>query len=246
MRILERFLLCLLVWAGCAQSQAKGKSVLDGVYTDAQATRGQAAYGMNCAGCHGEDLYGRAMGPLRGDTFLDRWREDSLNVLFAHIRTRMPADAAGSLTEEAYLDILAYILQVNGFPSGAKELTAEIAGNTQLVGKGGPQPLPSNALVQTVGCLARRGKDWMLIHASEPVRAPHAETTTDDELARARTLPLGSGTLRLQNLDELRPGFSADPWVDHKVQAKGVLIRQSNRDRINVLSLESVSTSCTP
>lgn len=246
MRILQRVALCLMVCGSPAWLQAADITVLDGVFTDVQAKRGEAAYGMNCAGCHGEDLYGRAMGPLRGDHFLDRWREDSLDVLFTHIRTRMPANAAGSLSEAAYLDILAYILQINGFPTGTRELTAAGAASTRLIGKNGPQPLPSNALVQAVGCLTHQGDDWVLIQATEPVRTQDAENTTPEELSRAAALPLGKGTLRLQNLDELRPGFRADPWSGHKVQAKGVLIRQPNRDRINVLSLESVSPACGP
>jgi len=32
------------------------KTVLDGVYTEAQAARGEIAYNRNCAGCHGETL----------------------------------------------------------------------------------------------------------------------------------------------------------------------------------------------
>jgi len=246
MRILRRFTLCLLVCGSSGWPQAAGKTVLDGVFTDAQAKRGEAAYGMSCAGCHGEDLYGRAMGPLRGDHFLDRWREDSLDVLFTHIRTRMPANAAGSLTEAAYLEILAYILQVNGFPAGPQELTAAVVANTKLIGKDGPKPLPSNTLVEVVGCLTHQDDEWMLTHAGEPMRTLDAETTTPEELKRAAALPLGDGTLRLQNLDELRPGFRADPCGGHKVQAKGVLIRQPNRDRVNVLSLESISPECKP
>ena len=246
MRILRRVTLCLMVCGSPAWLQAADITVLDGVFTDVQAKRGESAYGMNCAGCHGEDLYGRAMGPLRGDHFLDRWREDSLDVLFTHIRTRMPANAAGSLSEAAYLDILAYLLQVNGYPAGSRELTAAGVASTRLVGKNGPQPLASNALVQTVGCLTRQGNDWVLIQAAEPVRTQDAENTTPEELSRAAALPLGKGTLRLQNLDELRPGFHPDPWAGRKVQAKGVLIRQPNRDRINVLSLESVSPTCGP
>ncbi|HEY7391215.1 MAG TPA: cytochrome c [Bryobacteraceae bacterium] len=245
MRILRRFTLCLLVCGSSSWSQATGKTVLDGVFTEAQAKRGEAAYAMNCAGCHGEDLSGRAMGPLRGDRFLDRWREDGLDILFTHIRTRMPANAAGSLSEAAYLDILAYVLQVNGYPTGPQELTTAVVANTKLVGKNGPQPLPTNTLVQVVGCLTRQADDWVLIHAGEPVRTRNAENTTPEELKRAAALPLGAGTLRLQNLDEL-PGFRPDPWSGHKVQAKGVLIRQPNRDRINVLSVESASPACMP
>jgi hypothetical protein len=219
---------------------------LDGIYTDAQAKRGGAAYGENCAGCHGEDLYGRAMGPLRGDHFLDRWREDSLNVLFTHIKTKMPANAAGSLSEAAYLDILAYILQVNSFPAGTRELTTGAVANTLLVGKNGPQPLPTNTLVRVVGCMTRGSEDWMVTSASEPLRTQDAEQVTAEGLNIAASQPLGSQTFRLQNLDELRPDFRPELLAGHKVQAKGVLVRQTNRDRINVLSLESVSASCAP
>jgi hypothetical protein len=33
----------------------------------------------------------------------------------------------GSLTAQEYLDILAYLLQSNGYPSGSDELTAAVA-----------------------------------------------------------------------------------------------------------------------
>ena len=219
------------------------RTVLDGVYTDGQAKRGEAAYSMNCAGCHGEDLFGRAMGPLRGEHFLDRWREDGLNVLFTHIRTKMPANAAGSLGEATYLDILAYILQVNAFPAGTRELTADAVAGTLLVGKDGPQPLATNTLVQVVGCMTRNAGEWMLTNAAEPRRTEDAEHSTPDELKDAAGRPLGSHTFRLQNLDEL-PEFHPEQLEGHKLQAKGVLIRQTNRDRINVLSIEQLAATC--
>jgi mono/diheme cytochrome c family protein len=219
------------------------RTVLDGVYTDAQAKRGEAAYGKNCAGCHGEDLFGRAMGPLRGEHFLDRWREESLNVLFTHIRTKMPANAAGSLNEATYVDILAYILQVNMFPAGSRELTADAVGETLLVGKDGPQPLATNALVQVVGCMTRNAGEWMLTDSAEPRRTEDAEHSTPEELKNAASRPLGSRTFRLQNLDELAD-FHPEPLAGHKVQAKGVLVRQTNRDRINVLSVEPLVAVC--
>ncbi|HEV3331036.1 MAG TPA: c-type cytochrome [Bryobacteraceae bacterium] len=223
---------------------ASPKTVLDGIYTTAQATRGDAAYHMSCAGCHGEDLYGRAMGALRGDKFLDRWREDSLDILFTHIRTRMPDRAPGSLSEATYLDILAYILQVNEFPAGSAELTAGVVKDTKLVGKDGSRPLSTNALVQLVGCFNADGKQTgALTRATEPVRTHKPQDATPEELQASAAKPLGTQTFRLQNLDDL-PSFSGASYNGHRVQVKGVLIRGAGNDRINVLSIETVSPDC--
>lgn len=217
-----------------------GQTVLDGVYTTAQADRGEAAYQMNCAGCHGEDLYGRAMGALRGDKFLDRWREDSLNTLFTHIKTRMPDRAPGSLSEAMYLDILSYVLRVNGFPTGQAELTPNVVEKTLLVGKDGPRPLPTNAQVQLIGCF----RSGTLTRATEPVRTRDPLHSTAEELQKSAKRPLGTQTIRLQNLDDL-DGFTSPAYEKHKVQVKGVLIRGgAGNDRVNVLSVESLAPSC--
>src|SRR5271169_2086912 len=89
--------------AALAQA-AKTRTVLDGVYSDAQAARGAALFGAKCAGCHeGADVDGP---PLELDPFVERWREDSLQPLFTFLKTKMPQDAPGSLTEANYLDLL--------------------------------------------------------------------------------------------------------------------------------------------
>jgi S-disulfanyl-L-cysteine oxidoreductase SoxD len=213
-------------------------SVLDGVYTPAQAARGEDAYRTNCTGCHEGN---EPDGPLlTGPTFIDRWREDNLNTLFTHIRTNMPGNRPGSLSENTYLDILAYLLEANGLPPGARELTAEIVGTTQLVDKDGPKPLPTNSTVRIVGCLAQGPTStWILEMAGTPVRVKDIEQSTPQELKDSATIGLGSQTIRLQNVPD-----SADSIKGHKVQAKGVLIRQNNNDRINVTSLETVAPSC--
>ncbi len=218
---------------------AQNKTVLDGVYTDAQASRGESGYGTNCAKCHeGADVDGP---PLSGDPFIDRWREDSLASLFTFIKTNMPRDAAGKLGENVYLDILAYLLQANTFPSCKKELTPDVLGSTLLVGKDGPKPLPTNALVRVAGCFTQGPNgSWTLSRAVEPIRTRDAEKTTPEELKAAAAQPLGTRTFRLQNLDETKP----DTYNGHKVQAKGVLIRQSNNNRINVTSLETIAPGC--
>ena len=94
------------------------RSVLDGVFTEAQVSRGEEAYSSNCSECHdGADVDGP---PLEGTPFVDRWREDNLNVLFTFIKTSMPANKPGDLSDETYLDILAHLLKMNGYPSSTR------------------------------------------------------------------------------------------------------------------------------
>src|SRR5688572_25922801 len=73
-----------------------GKTVLDGVFTSAQADKGEKEYEARCTRCHeGNDPEGPT---LMGRTFIDRWREDNLEELFDYMKDKMPADAAGSLS----------------------------------------------------------------------------------------------------------------------------------------------------
>jgi len=228
-------------------AHGQSKTVLDGAYTESQAVRGEAAYQMSCGGCHGETLDGRAMGALRGQKFLDRWREESLQPLFDHIRTRMPADAAGSLSGNTYLDILAFILKVNTYPAGPMELTADTVAAFKLVGKDGPKPLPSNTLAAVIGCLTRGPEGaWIVGNATEPVRTRNADEITGDEKTRAAGQPFGNQEFQLGNLEDLPPSFNIGMHLGHRIEVKGVLLRRPDKDRINVLALDSVGATCTP
>src|SRR6185503_18276151 len=99
------------------------RGVLDGVYTAAQADRGKANFLTGrCAGCHQIDLSGDRGPTLKGDLFLSHWENGSLNSLFKKISETMPPNSANDTTDDAKIDIVAYLLQQNGFPPGAKEL----------------------------------------------------------------------------------------------------------------------------
>jgi mono/diheme cytochrome c family protein len=225
--------LTLSVCAALAQG-----TVLDGVYTTEQAARGQDAYRDSCRACHeGLDQEGP---DLKGSAFVDRWRGDELSVLFAQIRNNMPGNRPGSLSESTYIDVLAFLLSANGLPAGSKELTTDVIKSVQLVGKDGPKPLPSLTAVRVVGCLTSGpGNTPMLTKASEPVRSRSLNETTPEELRGSAAWPLGTQRFRLQNLPD-----RAAAATGHKVQAKGVLIRQYLNDRINVTSLETVAPTC--
>ncbi len=104
-------------------------SVWDGVFTEAQANRGQVVYPGACGSCHGRRLNGApddpdmvSTPPLARAPFLRSWEGRSLATLFEYTRAKMPQDNPGSMTDEEYIDVVAYILSVSGMPTGDDEL----------------------------------------------------------------------------------------------------------------------------
>ncbi len=100
-----------------------GQSLSDGIYTDEQASRGAQEYAARCASCHSADLRGNSNSPsLIGLSFMFIWEGRSLGELFTKMSTEMPTDQPGSLSQQSYSAILAFILKSNNFPAGDKEL----------------------------------------------------------------------------------------------------------------------------
>jgi len=109
------------------QSQTDG-TVWSGVYTAAQAKRGEAVSNRSCAKCHNADLTGGQDGPsLVGREALDAWSALTLGDLFDRIKTTMPADAPQTLSAQETADILAYVLSLNKCPAGEKDLPSDAA-----------------------------------------------------------------------------------------------------------------------
>src|SRR5262245_39407004 len=46
-----------------------------GMYSEAQAARGERLYETNCSACHGSKLEGKTSVPLSGDVFSSRWAD---------------------------------------------------------------------------------------------------------------------------------------------------------------------------
>jgi S-disulfanyl-L-cysteine oxidoreductase SoxD len=216
------------------------RTVWSGAYTDAQATRGQADYEAHCAGCHQPDLSGY-QDILKGSRFMDDYREASVYRLFDKIKTTMPRGAAGSLSDQSYIDIVSYVLKSNEFPSGPDELTADRMPAIMVTGKSGPEAPPNFSLVQVVGCLTRRESDpsWLLTDTTDPVRAGHPQPTPEEPLADAAK-PLGSSTFSLIVSAAFDPARDAGK----KVEARGFLIRRAGGSRINLTSLQALDSSC--
>ncbi len=154
----------------------------------------------------------------------------------------MPGNTPGSLDERVYADIVAFLLEANGLPPGMRELSPDMVGSIQLVGVAGPQPLPNLTIVRAVGCLSPGANNtWTLVQAAgaHPVRARIVDGTTPEELKVSAVQPLGTQTYPLLSVTERGASYAG-----HKVQVKGVLTRQNTLDRINVMSLESVASTC--
>jgi hypothetical protein len=113
-----------------------------------------------------------------------------------------------------------------------------------LVGKDGPQPLPTSAQVAVGGCLTLDSSDgWLITQASEPVRTLDPFVFSAEEIGQAKDKPLGDQSFRLQGIAEL-PGFNPDALLDNKIQVKGILVRQPRNERVNVFSVQQVGPHC--
>lgn len=115
-------------------------SIRDGVYTEAQAARGRRIYSGACGLCHGRRLNGApddpdmvSTPPLARARFLRVWEGRSLAALLAYTRLTMPEDNPGSLGDEEYVDVVAYMLSMSRMPAGGDELPADARALADIV-----------------------------------------------------------------------------------------------------------------
>ena len=122
------FILGLIAAAGStAHAQTGG-------FTDAQAAAGFTSYRVHCASCHRPDLSGlNEARPLTGVSFMGIWRERTAGQLVAYLSAAMPLapGVPGSLGEQTYVNLAAFILRANGAEPGDEPLTAA---STFLIG----------------------------------------------------------------------------------------------------------------
>jgi len=252
------FALLFAAWVGTAwlmsgtsvRAQDK-KTVWDKVYTAEQATSGQMEYDTNCSGCHVKNLSGRdggGQGPeLAGAAFKKKWNFQNLNQLYTEIKTRMPRQQPASLSAEAYLNIVAYILQANTFPAGEVALTPDsealagilIAESSTATKSTVPKPITTGTLVQVVGCLQNAAGGWMLTQATAPVQTENPDASPAGQLSALAATPAGSGSIRLLGVYS-----SLDEHKGHRMEGKGFIVKDPDGDRLNVVSLEMVASAC--
>ena len=98
-------------------STGKGSSTLAGVYSEKQATRGEAVYQKFCLECHVPTDYS-------GDAFQSKFVGGTAFDMFEQIRSSMPQSDPGSLTKEQYTDLVAYLFSLNELPTRTADMPA--------------------------------------------------------------------------------------------------------------------------
>jgi mono/diheme cytochrome c family protein len=107
-----------------------------GVYTADQAKAGAAIFAAQCSVCHGQKLEGVSGPQLAGSDFMGKWSGQTADDLRDIIATQMPLTNPGSLKPDEVLQVLAYILQQNGYPAGDTALTAPKTKTVKIVKQG--------------------------------------------------------------------------------------------------------------
>ena len=100
-------------------------SAATGVFTAAQAERGREVYDNSCANCHMVSAHS-------GGTFASMWHSRRVSDLYTFLFNAMPLDAPGSLTDQQYADVVAYMLQLNGHPAGKSALKPDTVAMRKL------------------------------------------------------------------------------------------------------------------
>ena len=107
--------------------EAAQQPAADGGFTVEQAAEGWTVYVRECGECHGPDLDGMEGPALRGTEFLNSWAGQTTDELFTYMRDEMPPGLGGSLSDQVYLNLIAYLLDANGAWPGDAPLTADAA-----------------------------------------------------------------------------------------------------------------------
>jgi mono/diheme cytochrome c family protein len=109
-------------------------------FTADQVTRGSDIYAERCVQCHGDTLDNGEFGgaPLNGSYFKKHWGGGSVAALVAFMKAKMPPDRPGSLTDQSYAELTAFLLDANGYPKGDKELPPDTPSQQAMSLKRGP------------------------------------------------------------------------------------------------------------
>ena len=89
-------------------------------YWPAQAARGELVFTGTCLGCH-------ARSQFIGQAFADAWNDRRVSDLYTLIRSTMPVTNPGSLKDEEYLAVVAYLLKANHAAAGTDSLVGDSA-----------------------------------------------------------------------------------------------------------------------
>ena len=102
------------------EAQPAKRTTMDGVYTLAQANEGKDLFAGLCQSCHTPTVHA-------GPPFRNKWFGQTLGDLFSYMRREMPKADPGTLSDEEYAAVTAYLMRINGMPTGRTPLAADSA-----------------------------------------------------------------------------------------------------------------------
>ena len=120
MKILSLSIAALFAASAAASAQDAGalKPASAGVYKEEQAARGDTVFQRTCLSCHTPSFHA-------DDQFRMNWIGRTVYDLFKLLKTTMPEDNIGGLSDDDYTRVIAYVLKLNGFPAGADSLSSD-------------------------------------------------------------------------------------------------------------------------
>ena len=112
-----------------------GQQLQQATYTETQAEAGLEIYTQSCAVCHLSDLTGSFEAPSLNDiSFRNNWANRSVFELSDLLQRTMPPQSPGSLNEEEYIAVIAYLLSENDVGASQSDLLIASANNVVFVG----------------------------------------------------------------------------------------------------------------
>jgi len=225
------------------RAQTAEPRIWQGVYSEEQAARGRDHFNNVCIRCHQADLGGSTEAPaLKGDRFYASFEQEPIDRLYLKARDTMPPNFGVNVDAQGKLDIITFILKMNGYPSGPNELkiASEDLATALILRKGEQAKVQNFSLVQTVGCLTQgAGNTWVLTRTAEPL-STREDTPTAQGLEAAAKRSLGTGTFRLLNSAPFKPATH----VGQKVDVRGLVFVDGADSRLTVTSLQMAAASC--
>ena len=82
---------------GAAHAGEDPRTIVDRVYSVAQAERGEQRFKVSCSSCHTPSSFG-------GGTFAERWDGQTMAEVFDYVSNAMPENDPGGLKKDEYAD----------------------------------------------------------------------------------------------------------------------------------------------
>ena len=118
--MLKRLVLAFIVLTPPVDAQSNGQTErpVAGSFTEDQVKRGAMTFESYCLSCHTPTFH-------TGEQFRMSWVGRTVYDYFKVVKTTMPEDNPGGLTDEEYARVIVYIFKMNGFPAGTDSLPAD-------------------------------------------------------------------------------------------------------------------------